>query len=72
MRVWANERNCWLLRDGIAAMMNVSEAYTVKHIQKGLTLLDRFELRNARTRNTRKLDDGYEESDCGLQGAGWQ
>ena len=28
----------WLVRGGIAAEMNVRQAYTVKHIRKGLTL----------------------------------
>ena len=29
----------WLVRGGIAAEMNVRQAYTVKHIRKALTLL---------------------------------
>ena len=29
----------WLVCDGIAAEMNVRQAYTVKHIRNGLTLL---------------------------------
>ena len=29
----------WLVRGGIAAEMNVRQAYIVKHIRKGLTLL---------------------------------
>ena len=30
----------WIVRDGFAAVMNVGQTYTVKHIQKGLTLFD--------------------------------
>ena len=34
-----NRKICgWLVRGGIAAEMNVRQAYTVKHIRKGLTL----------------------------------
>ena len=30
----------WIVRDGFAAVMNVGQTYTVKHIQKGLILFD--------------------------------
>ena len=29
----------WMVCDGFAAVMNVRQTYTVKHIRKGLTLL---------------------------------
>ena len=29
----------WMVHGGIAAVMNVRQTYTVKHIRKGLTLL---------------------------------
>ena len=36
-----NRKACgWLVRGGIAAETNVKQAYTVKHIRKGLTLLN--------------------------------
>lgn len=50
----------WLARGGIAAEMNVGQAYTVKHIRKGLTLLNqKLCARLALRRNCRGGGAGY-------------
>ena len=50
----------WLVRGGIAAEMNVRQAYTVKHIRKALTLLNqKLCVRLALRRNCRGGGVGY-------------